>query len=80
MSDNGPGIPETRLNQLFNPFFTTKPVGKGTGLGLSISHQIIVESHQGQLLCQSIPREGATFVVEIPIAPSQKRGIRGSKF
>jgi two-component system, NtrC family, sensor kinase len=65
--DNGPGIPESILQQLFNPFFTTKPVGKGTGLGLSISHQIIVERHNGRLWCDSVLGEGTKFTIEIPI-------------
>jgi len=67
ITDNGPGInPETQ-RRLFDPFFTTKPVGKGTGLGLSISYQIIVEQHQGTLVCQSALGEGTTFQIEIPI-------------
>ncbi|MEO1403325.1 MAG: ATP-binding protein [Cyanobacteria bacterium J06635_1] len=72
VSDNGPGIPKEILDQLFNPFFTTKDVGKGTGLGLSISHQIIVDIHQGQLSCQSTSGEGTTFIIEIPLSPAQQ--------
>jgi signal transduction histidine kinase len=53
--------------QLFDPFFTTKAVGRGTGLGLAISYQIVVDKHGGQLRCNSIPGQGAEFVVEIPI-------------
>ncbi|HEY9297748.1 MAG TPA: ATP-binding protein, partial [Phormidium sp.] len=52
---------------LFNPFFTTKPVGKGTGLGLSISYQIVVEKHGGQLHCLSEPGQGTEFAIAIPI-------------
>ncbi len=66
ISDNGIGIPEEIKHKLFDPFFTTKPVGKGTGLGLSISYQIVVEQHQGQLTCHSIPGEGTEFVIQIP--------------
>ncbi|MEA5533919.1 AAA family ATPase [Crocosphaera sp. XPORK-15E] len=51
--DNGNGIPKTMLDQVFNPFFTTKPTGQGTGLGLSISHDIIVQGHRGQILVES---------------------------
>ncbi|MEO0825794.1 MAG: GAF domain-containing protein [Cyanobacteria bacterium J06642_9] len=65
--DNGLGIPESILNNVFNPFFTTKPVGKGTGLGLSISHQVVTEIHQGKLECFSQPMAGTTFRIEIPI-------------
>ena len=65
--DNGLGItPEIQKN-IFNPFFTTKPVGKGTGLGLSISYQIVVERHQGKLQCQSELGQGTIFSLEIPI-------------
>ena len=67
IADNGPGIPPEIQEQIFNPFFTTKPVGKGTGLGLSISYQIITEKHDGKLYFHSTPDKGAEFVVEIPI-------------
>ena len=67
IADNGPGIPDTAQSQLFDAFFTTKPVGKGTGLGLSISHQIITEKHGGTLRCQSVVGEGTRFLVECPI-------------
>lgn len=67
MIDNGPGISSTAQSKLFDPFFTTKEVGKGTGLGLSISYQIITERHGGILYCQSEPRCGTEFVIEIPI-------------
>jgi two-component system, NtrC family, sensor kinase len=67
IADNGTGMPEALQSQIFNPFFTTKPIGKGTGLGLSISHQIICERHGGKLLCNSTEREGTEFVIELPI-------------
>ncbi|MEA5582656.1 response regulator [Nodularia harveyana UHCC-0300] len=67
IADNGPGISETVQANLFNSFYTTKPVGKGTGLGLSISHQIIVEEHGGHISCQSQPGKGTEFVIKIPI-------------
>ena len=67
VSDNGPGIPEDVLANIFNPFFTTKPVGKGTGLGLSISYQIVTEMHRGKLSCQSALGQGTTFCIEIPL-------------
>ena len=68
--DNGPGIPEDLLKNVFNPFFTTKPVGKGTGLGLSISYHIIAELHGGILECLSSSEEGTTFRIELPIQQS----------
>jgi two-component system NtrC family sensor kinase len=65
--DNGPGIPEANLSKLFDPFFTTKEVGKGTGLGLSICYGI-VKDHGGKIMVCSKPGEGATFIVELPLA------------
>lgn len=67
IADNGPGIEQSTCARLFDPFFTTKPVGKGTGLGLSISYQIVVQKHQGNLICYSSPGQGAKFVIEIPV-------------
>ncbi|MBW4644180.1 MAG: HAMP domain-containing protein [Goleter apudmare HA4340-LM2] len=67
IADNGCGIPEEICSRLFDPFFTTKPIGKGTGLGLSISYQIVVEKHAGKIHCNSTPKQGTKFVVEIPI-------------
>lgn len=67
IQDNGPGMTQQVKQQLFNPFFTTKPTGKGTGLGLSISYQIIVDKHGGSLQCFSEPGQGAEFWIEIPV-------------
>lgn len=71
ITDNGPGIPEEEIACLFNPFFTTKPVGKGTGMGLAISYEIITKRHGGILSCQSQFGEGTTFVIKIPSQQSQ---------
>jgi signal transduction histidine kinase len=65
--DNGSGIPCEKQDQIFNAFFTTKPVGKGTGLGLSISKKIIVEKHNGKLKCRSQLGQGTEFLIEIPV-------------
>jgi PAS domain S-box-containing protein len=67
IADNGAGMTQEVQQKLFNPFFTTKPMGKGTGLGLSISYQIVVERHCGKLQCFSVPGEGTEFIIEIPI-------------
>lgn len=75
--DNGPGVPETIRQQIFAPFFSTKPVNKGTGLGLSISYQIVVENHGGELLCESVPQGGTEFIIKLPI--TQKEGNLGSE-
>ncbi|MEP7001898.1 MAG: ATP-binding protein, partial [bacterium] len=65
ISDNGPGIARDQVDRIFNPFYTTKPVGQGTGLGLSISDGIIHE-HGGRIRVDTSPGAGATFTVEIP--------------
>lgn len=65
VSDTGPGIAMENLSRIFNPFFTTKPVGQGTGLGLSISDGIVRE-HGGRIRVESQPSQGASFVVELP--------------
>jgi signal transduction histidine kinase len=67
IGDNGIGIPEAIQQRIFNPFFTTKPVGKGTGMGMSISYQLIVEKHHGKLECFSTEGEGTEFLIQIPI-------------
>ena len=66
--DTGCGIPEQNLQQIFDPFFTSKAVGKGTGLGLSVSHSI-VEAHGGLIEVKSKVGEGSTFRVFLPLAP-----------
>ena len=58
IKDSGPGIQADTQRQIFNPFFTTKPVGKGTGMGLAISYQIVTERHGGKLECFSSPEAG----------------------
>ncbi|MEH2419583.1 MAG: ATP-binding protein [Nostoc sp.] len=75
IKDNGPGIKSEIKEQIFNPFFTTKPVGQGTGLGLSISYQIVVEKHQGKLSCISALGEGTEFQIEIPIQNFKESAI-----
>jgi signal transduction histidine kinase len=62
-SDTGPGIMEP--HRVFDPFYTTKPVGKGTGLGLSICFGIVQE-HNGKILCYNRQEGGAVFRVELP--------------
>ncbi len=79
IADNGAGMTEEIQQKLFNPFFTTKPMGKGTGLGLSISYQIVVEKHRGNLQCFSVPGEGTQFIIEIPIRHLDQKMAEGFK-
>ena len=69
VSDTGPGIPKHHQEDIFNPFFTTKPAG--TGLGLSISHQII-KRQGGTFTFESNPEVGTTFVVELASTGSRQ--------
>jgi signal transduction histidine kinase len=64
-SDSGPGIREPQ--RVFDPFYTTKPIGKGTGLGLSATYGV-VQDHKGQISCHNRPEGGAVFVMRFPVA------------
>lgn len=66
ISDTGKGISSENLSRIYDPFFTTKPVGEGTGLGLSITYGI-VQKHQGRIEVASEPGKGTTFTVWLPI-------------
>jgi len=67
VADTGPGIHPAHIDRIWDPFFTTKPVGKGTGLGLSIT-QRVVSRHGGRIQVESTLGQGARFTVELPIA------------
>ena len=71
ISDNGCGIPEDRLEQIFNPFYTTKEVGKGTGLGLAIACKII-DKHKGHISVKSEQGKGTEFTIKLPILDADK--------
>ena len=64
ITDNGPGVKDP--HRVFDPFYTTKPVGKGTGLGLSICYGIVKE-HGGEIQVRNSPPRGATFAIVLPI-------------
>lgn len=66
--DTGCGIDPDKVNRVFDPFFTSKPVGEGTGLGLSVSHGIVTK-HSGTIRVESKPGRGSTFTVELPVGP-----------
>lgn len=71
VEDNGPGLSETVADQLWNPFFTTKPIGKGTGLGLSISKGII-ENNGGSISAKNTVNGGAVFTVKLKTSEKAK--------
>ena len=66
VSDSGPGVPPEVRAEIFNPFYTTKPVGQGTGLGLAICHGIVT-SLGGEITLDSPGGRGATFSVWLPV-------------
>jgi PAS domain S-box-containing protein len=65
-TDNGPGVPEALRSRIFEPFYTSKPVGVGTGIGLSFSYGVVV-AHGGQIILESPGSGGARFVVTLPL-------------
>jgi light-regulated signal transduction histidine kinase (bacteriophytochrome) len=80
ISDNGAGMTKAVQGKIFDPFYTTKPIGQGTGLGLAISYQIIVEKHGGRIECMSAPGQGTTFVIDLPRLPGLKLTPVGAIF
>lgn len=68
VKDTGKGISPDNLKEIFNPFFTTKPIGQGTGLGLSICYDIILE-HHGNISVDSQVGQGTCFTISLPIHP-----------
>lgn len=74
-SDSGSGVRQPE--RVFDPFYTTKPVGKGTGLGLSVVYGVI-QDHGGQITCQNKPEGGALFVVRFPAAAEPAPQVAGA--
>ncbi|NEO87606.1 MAG: GAF domain-containing protein [Spirulina sp. SIO3F2] len=70
IADNGSGMPPELIDQIYEPFFTTKSVGKGTGLGMAISQQVVAETHGGHLDCTSQLGVGTEFCITLPICLS----------
>lgn len=66
VSDEGPGIPPQDLPRIFEPLFTTKPIGQGTGLGLTIVHDIVLGDFRGHIDVGAAPGGGARFTVRLP--------------
>lgn len=74
LEDSGPGVPTEDEPKLFQPFYTTKPVGEGTGLGLSVSYDII-RSHNGRIGYRRSAKGGAIFYFELPIVPPDRLDV-----
>ena len=78
VADNGPGIPEAVRKRIFEPYFTTKPLGTGTGVGLAVCLGI-VEAHGGTLSVESSPGSGAVFTIVLPAGDSDRDSAEESK-
>ncbi len=78
VADTGCGIRKEHIGRIFEPFFSTKPVGQGTGLGLSISYGII-RQHGGDLKVRSEEGEGTTFTIVLPSSEDEQPGSQGEK-
>ncbi len=72
--DNGTGIPQSALERIFNPFYTTKPTDKGTGLGLSLSNDI-VRQHGGEFRVETEEGEYTDMIVDLPLDPQANQVI-----
>jgi PAS domain S-box-containing protein len=70
ITDNGPGMDSKIQKKIFEPFYTTKGTSAGTGLGLSVSFFIIQKGHKGTLEVASVPGQGTTFTICLPLNPS----------
>jgi signal transduction histidine kinase len=75
-SDSGPGMADPQ--KVFDPFYTTKPIGKGTGLGLSVTYGI-VQDHHGQITCQNKPEGGAVFTLRFPVASQAASAVHAGR-
>ncbi|TVR05708.1 MAG: GAF domain-containing sensor histidine kinase [Phormidium sp. GEM2.Bin31] len=66
IQDNGVGIDPDQQDKIFDPFYSSKPIGQGTGLGLTSSYDIVVKQHQGKLTVDSTPGQGSRFSIWLP--------------
>ncbi|WP_347311671.1 hybrid sensor histidine kinase/response regulator [Defluviimonas sp. SAOS-178_SWC] len=73
VADNGPGIPDEIQSRVFDPLFTTKPVGSGTGIGLALCHRIVT-AHSGQIKVMPDTGTGAVIVVRLPTTTGEDAG------
>lgn len=74
ISDTGVGIPPHIRDKVYDPFFTTKPVGRGTGQGLAIAHAVVTERHGGTIDFESQVGHGTTFIVRLPLGKKTPGG------
>ena len=72
VTDNGTGIPAEIRDRIFDPYFTTKPLGKGSGQGLAIAYSVIVNQHAGAIELESTVGVGTTFIIKLPLC--ERRG------
>jgi len=72
VADTGPGIPESLLPRIFEPWVTTKPAGRGTGLGLAIARDVVT-AHGGTIAVQNRETGGAVFTLVLPIGPPEEQ-------
>ena len=68
IADDGSGMTEEVGKRLFEPFFTTRPIGSGVGLGLTVSWDIVVNKHGGRIEVESEPGKGARFTIRLPVS------------
>jgi PAS domain S-box-containing protein len=78
VADNGPGIPEDIRSRIFDPYFTTKPIGSGTGVGLSVSLGI-VEAHGGRLAVACPPEGGTVFTIHLPVQAAKNAAANSAE-
>ncbi len=70
--DTGKGVDQKNMNKIFDPFYTTKPIGEGTGLGLSIAYKV-VQNHGGTMSVTSEAQKGTAFKIVLPINPKEDK-------
>ncbi len=71
VADTGPGIPKSEITKIYDPFFTTKPVGQGTGLGLYVVYRLVTK-HGGTIDLDSTVGQGTTFTLKFPHSASEE--------
>ncbi|MBI9075351.1 MAG: PAS domain S-box protein [Desulfatibacillum sp.] len=74
ISDTGEGMSPETLERIFEPYFTTKPIGEGTGMGLAVAHAIVVK-HRGEIRVKSQPGHGTVFNVFLPVLEIQRQEL-----